>query len=118
MPMFNGWRLTRTGVLFVIGIIVLAGLVFGGIVLVRERGEQARRNEAIKVAEQSLKDESEVAVTPVEEKPAAEESTAMQSQTTTELPQTGPELTGLIAVTILSLSAAFYVTSRRAVRDL
>ena len=51
-------RVTRAGVGLIIGIIVLAGLVWGGLYLVKERGEAARRDETLKIAEQKLKDES------------------------------------------------------------
>lgn len=51
-------RVTRAGVGLIIGIIVLAGLVWGGLYLVKQRGEVARRNETLKIAEQKLNDES------------------------------------------------------------
>jgi len=130
MAMLGGWRLTRTGILFVIGVVVLAGLVFGGIVLVRQRGEQVRRDEAVKVAEQNLKEQSEVATTPAEESAASEsEAEAAAAQEAAEnaagsnaaasaigqLPETGPadDFGRIIAVTILATSVAFYVSSRR-----
>ena len=144
MAAFGGWRLTRAGVLFVIGIIVLAGLVTGGVFLVKNRGESARRAEAVKVAEQELKDQSEVATQPVEEQTdkAAEEvakadaeaakaaatakaeadKAAVAAATASQLPQTGPEemaaLGRILIVTILAVSVSFYVASRRAAKDL
>ena len=130
MAMLGGWRLTRTGILFVIGVVVLAGLVFGGIVLVRQRGEQVRRDEAVKVAEQNLKEQSEVATVPADESSASEseaEAAAAQeaaenaagsnaaASATGQLPETGPadDFGRIIAVTILATSVAFYVSSRR-----
>lgn len=58
MAVFGGRRLTRTGLLFVIGIIVLGGLVTGGIFLVKNHGEAVRRDQAVKIAEANLKDQS------------------------------------------------------------
>ncbi len=137
MAIFNGWRITRTGVVFVIGVIVLAGLVFGGILLVRERGEQARRQEAIKIAEQNLENQSsapaanddsttssstETAPTPAAETAQNPTNTstvaATSDDTATELPQTGPSFYPMIIVALLALSSAYFVSSRRAVREL
>jgi len=133
MAIFGGWRVTRVGVLFIVGIIVLAGLVTGGIFLVKNRGEAVRREEAVKVAEQNLEDQSKVAVQPV----PAEESTAQgatdpdaagetvtstPTATAEELPQTGPAelqaIGNIVIVALLALSVSFYVTSRRATQDL
>ncbi|MDB5161654.1 MAG: hypothetical protein JWM52_162 [Candidatus Saccharibacteria bacterium] len=137
MAIFNGWRITRTGVVFVIGVIVLAGLVFGGVLLVRERGEQARRQEAIKIAEQNLENQSsapaasndsstssstETATKPgVETSQTSTDTTTVatsSTETTSELPQTGPSFYPVIIVALLALAAAYYLTSRRAVREL
>ena len=123
MAILNGWRLTRRGVLFVAGIIVLAGLVFGGIYFVRERAEQARRAEAVKIAEQNLQDQSEgTGQSATETHPPAEETKDDQKESsgssTDELPATGAELNHVVIITMLSLAGAFYVTSRRAARDL
>lgn len=128
MAILGGWRLTRAGVLFVIGILVLGGLVTGGIFLVKNHGEAVRRDEAVKVAEQNLKDQSEVATQPIasdtskdndktDTKPA-ETVIAAQTQAT-ELPETGPSgPLNVLIVTILALSVSFYVASRRAVSRL
>lgn len=124
MAIFNGWRITRAGVVFVLGILVLAGLVLGGIWVVRERAEQARRDEAIKIASENLEEESEEVVTPANQEvsaPDEEDKGASAGESpapTEELPATGGELSGLLAVTVLSLAAALYVTSRRAAREL
>ena len=128
MALFGGRRITRTGILFIIGIIVLAGLVTGAVFLVKNRGEAVRRDEAIKVAEQNLKDQSEVAKqsdkddasedkndlpagTIVDEVPATTNPDAVQ------LPQTGPNdleaISRIAIVAILALSVSFYVSSRR-----
>ena len=52
-------NVTRAGVGLVVGIIILGLLVLGGLWLVRERGEQARRAEAINIAEQQLQSDSD-----------------------------------------------------------
>lgn len=125
MAFLGGYRITRTGMLFVLGVLVLVGLVFGGIWLVRERGEQARRQEAIKVAEQNLEDQSQTPVaveTDKEEKPAEEDKPQTQAPTTSSsantLPETGPEILPILVIGLLTLATGYYVTSRRAVREL
>lgn len=129
MAGLNGWRLTRAGVVFVAGIIVLALVVFGVIMFVRERGEQARRDEAIAVAEQNLETQSEVSNTPVSE---PEESEGDDAWTNTapgtpvdmtpgaaELPETGIEGIGpVVILALMTLAIAYYATSRRTVRGL
>ena len=47
-------RITRAGVGLTVGIIVLALVVLGGLYLAKERGEQARRADAIEVAQRNL----------------------------------------------------------------
>jgi len=130
MSVFSGWRITRTGIIFVLGIIVLVGLVFGGIWLVRERGEQARRQEAVKIAEQNLESQSQApaeneAQTSTETVSAPTTNTETQQTATTAatpsngLPETGPgDITQVIVVAILALAAGYYLTSRRALRQL
>ena len=131
MAVFGGWRLTRAGILFVIGILVLGGLVTGGIFLVKNHGEAVRRDEAVKVAEQNLKDKSEVESKPIATSTPDDSSTnsanngGSAAETTTppattpatsELPQTGPAdgLMNTLIVAMLALSVGFYVSSRRA----
>ena len=135
MALFGGWRLTKAGILFVIGVVVLAGLVTGGIFLVKNRGETARREEAVKIAEQNLKDESQVAVetTPVAEvTEEAEETQVVATEAAQEavvaaanpeaLPETGPAelqaVGNILIVTLLALTTSFYVASRRTAKDL
>lgn len=133
MAMFNRWQITRTGVVFVIGIIVLIGLVLGGLWLVQERGEQARRQEAAKIAEQNLESQSESgAQTPATTGDntnagtvAAPNDTEAETQTSTvaathsgDLPQTGADISQLLILALVTLAAAYYVTSRRAVARL
>jgi FtsZ-interacting cell division protein ZipA len=128
--MFNGWRITRTGIVFILGTIVLIGLVVGGIWLVRERGEQARRQEAVKIAEQNLEDQSQAQTETKPETndetdsaPAATEDEANPVTTTASrsdtLPETGPgDIAQVIAVGVVTLAAGYYLTSRRAARAL
>lgn len=51
-------HITRAGVALTVGIIVLTGLVVGGLLWVRHAGEQARRDDALHVAEQNLEAQS------------------------------------------------------------
>lgn len=51
-------RITRAGVALTVGIIILTGLLIGGLLWVRHSGEQARRAEAVKIAEQQLQEQS------------------------------------------------------------
>ncbi|MDB5159868.1 MAG: hypothetical protein JWO99_131 [Candidatus Saccharibacteria bacterium] len=137
MAVLGGWRLTRTGLLFVVGILVLGGLVTGGVFLVKNHGEAVRRDQAVKVAEQNLKDQSQVATQPVNAdnssssansdaaKTDSTSTTTDSSSTTTTtgstataLPETGIDdfktLGSALIVAILAFSVASYVASRRA----
>lgn len=129
MAILNGWRITRTGVVFVIGVIVLMALVFGGIWMVRDRGEQTRRQEAAKIAQQNLESQSEAPaatstetnsgeVAPPETTETTPRATATTSATTSALPQTGADVSQIAILSILVLAIAYYATSRRAVRQL
>lgn len=51
-------HVTRAGVVLTVGIIVASLIVFSGLYAVKQRGEQARRDEAVKVAEEKLQAES------------------------------------------------------------
>jgi FtsZ-interacting cell division protein ZipA len=126
--MLSGLRITRAGIIFVVGIIVLAGLVFGGVMIAKNRGEQVRRDEAVKIAEQTLKDQSEAIATEAVDDTST--TTAGQTGGSTDviattgtapaqLPETGPasDLGRLAIVSILALSVAVYIASRRAVQQ-
>jgi FtsZ-interacting cell division protein ZipA len=127
---------TRAGVGLVVGIIILGLLVLGGLYLVRERGEQARREEAINIADQQLQAESnkDIAIntddnsneTPAKEDaaPAAtgQADTKDESPVTTtppaaatELPQTGPGAISVVGIGLLSFAVASFVHSRKLV---
>lgn len=58
MAKITQWRPTRTGIILTVAIIIVAALVGGGLYLLKQQGQQARREDAVKVAEQKLKDES------------------------------------------------------------
>jgi len=141
MAIFGGRRLTRTGILFVIGIVVLAGLVTGAVFLVKGRGEQVRRDEAVKIAEQNLKEQSDGVVSQADQDAAddaakakaeadakaaeeakqakAAQDAAIAAADPAQLPQTGPadDFGRVLIVTILATSVAFYVGSRRAAQQ-
>ena len=52
-------RITRPGILVAVSIIVMAGALIGGLLWAKHAGEQARRADAVKVAEERLKSESD-----------------------------------------------------------
>ena len=136
MATFGGWRLTQTGIVFIVGILILGGLVTGGIFLVKNHGEAVRRDQAVKIAEQSLEDQSKIAAqqnkstepdsesinstgTPAEESKPSVSPSGSQSAV---LPETGFDDTNVIErtaiIAILALSIAYYVSSRRALNTL
>jgi FtsZ-interacting cell division protein ZipA len=129
-------QVTRAGVGLVVGIIILGALVLGGMWLVRERGEQARREEAITIADQQLRAESDqdIAIAPPEDKnndaPAKPEESTTTGQTessndspvtatppaaATELPQTGPGAISIVGIGLLSFAVASFLHSRKLV---
>lgn len=133
-------RITRAGVALTVGIIVVSALLIGGFLLARSTAEQARRSEAIKVAQQNLeeaskkqtalnegndsqnKDESQSGSS--ESKP---ESDTQQNQTQpeqqsnavpsspSELPTTGAgDALGMgLGLALLTFAATAFVQSRR-----
>jgi len=129
MALFGGRRITRAGILFIVGVLVLGALVTGGIFMVKSQGEAVRRDEAIKIAEQTLKDQSKVATQPVNTPEYTESETqstgtdsgdavVTANEKAEELPATGPEelraLGQLLIVALLAFSASAYISSRRA----
>ena len=128
-------QVTRAGVGLVVGIIILGLLVLGGMWLVRERGEQARREEAINIADQQLQAQSDedIAIKPDDtssDAPAKPEPSATTGQTetqnnspvtsnppaaATELPQTGPGAISIVGIGLLSFAVASFVHSRKLV---
>ena len=88
MAAFRGWRLTRTGILFVVGILVLGGLVTGGIFLVKNHGEVVRRDQAVKIAEQNLKTQSNKPSQPTNASNGGDSNSTDKSKDTTGTPGT------------------------------
>lgn len=120
MAIFDGWRITRTGILFVIGILVLGGLVTTGLWMAKDRGEQARQDEAIQIAEEQLEDQSSNPVVIATEdqqdetRDDSEESVvATTNEAQEELPATGPEM-NLLAIAALTIATSYFIASRRA----
>lgn len=117
---------TRAGVGLVIGIIILAALVFAGLWYVRERGEQAQRQEAINIAEEQLKAESDkdVAIDSDKNKDENKESEeaipqggtgGAQPADSNELPQTGPadQFGAVLMVGAVTYLLARYLAARK-----
>lgn len=52
-------RITQAGVALTVGIIGVIALIIGGLFYVKQNGEQARRQEAIEIAERTLQSQSE-----------------------------------------------------------
>ena len=82
MARFNGWRLTRAGLIFIVVAILLAVTVFGVIRFVQQRGEQARQDEATQIALQNQDEQSETPVI-AEDAPAGEGSGAATTESST-----------------------------------
>jgi len=125
MSIFAGVRITRTGIIFVAGIVVLAGLVGVGAWIAHNRGEQARHDATVKIAQQNLESQSQPAVSTTTTSldtnsgtVATPDTTQTQTPTTAALPTTGANPVQIIALSVVTLAVAYYVTSRRAARDL
>ena len=118
-------RVTRTGVVLAVGILIGAVILFGLLQIVRDRGEQARREEAIAIAEENLKTESEQGIAievkdePSTEGAATESSPASGAEAvaTNELPQTGPEVGALVVVGFVTFALISYWRSRKLVYE-
>ena len=134
----------RTGLALTVGIIILSLVALGGLYLVKNQGEQARREEAVKVAEERLKAESEQEValengaaneSVTEEETVVEEESQAGSEQSAgsgtgagqgnggnvaaaeELPQTGSsEVLTAVALGVLTFSVATYAVSRNNLR--
>ncbi len=126
-------RLTRAGVALTVGIIILTGMIVGGLFILKNSGEQARREDAIEVAQQNLEKQSDNDTalnegTPDKE-PEADKSGDAGNETAPEeapvtgtspapgaLPQTGTgdTILALLAVAALAYAGASYYRSRHA----
>jgi len=127
-------HVTRAGVALTVGIIVLTGLIIGGLFWAKGSGEQARREDAIAIAEQNLENESNEEIvlndgaapeenanqgvgqaTEQEATPESTQSTNIpQGSTVDELPQTGPsDNLNLIVMGVVVFLGTSYYQSRR-----
>lgn len=110
-------RVTRTGVVLAVGILVGAAILFGLLQIVRDRGEQARREEAISIAEENLQAESEegvaIEVTEDETEETSQGTNDVAVSESSVLPQTGPEFGAIVAVGAVTFVTVSYVRSRR-----
>lgn len=133
MARFNGWRLTRAGIVFIIVVALLAVAVFAGLKYAQQRGEQVRRDEAAEIARETqdqptpaIAEEetpaptttgetgdgsgSDVAVTT----PSAPTPAATATPAPSALPATGPsDVASIFVAAVLAYSVALYVSSRR-----
>lgn len=135
-------RITRAGVALTVGIILVAGLIIGGLFLVKNQGEQARRDDAINIAEQNLEEQSnegvalnegdgdtestqgEDATQNANEEATSPESTAQSGAnsgavagdaTVNELPATGPtDVAAFAVLALLTFAGVSYYRSRQA----
>lgn len=136
-------RITRAGVGLTIGIIILGLVVLGGLYLVKQRGEQARRDQAIQVAQQNLESQSNdngaTAPTDTNSTNSGSSSTDNSSNSTSnngasnssnpsnsgtpnsasQLPQTGPadQWVSLLAVAFLTFAISGYIVSKQQLRS-
>jgi len=129
-------QLTRAGVALTVGIIVVAGLLIGGLFVVKHSGEQARHDEAVKIAEQNLaaQNNTDVALNEGDDKAGGEGSgdkagskvnnegvqNAQSTQNTQgaqdvqELPQTGAsDISAIVIAGVVTYVAVAYGCSRQ-----
>jgi len=135
-------QLTRAGVALTVGIIVVTGLIAGGLLFVKHSGEQARHEEAVKIAEQNLEAQSnkEVALNngksdESDDKPSDKQTDKGSSKpaneaaggsadgsvaaTVDELPQTGAsDVSALLVIGAITYAAVLYGQSKRALFEL
>ncbi|MFZ1250798.1 MAG: LPXTG cell wall anchor domain-containing protein [Candidatus Microsaccharimonas sp.] len=129
-------RITRAGVALTVGIILAAVLVIAGLLWVKNAGEQARREEAVKIAEQNLRDQANTE-TALNDESTNEQENSSQNQSeatpndttensgsvatnpqsadsTAELPQTGPSgIAAIFGTGLLTFFGVAYYRSRR-----
>lgn len=119
-------RVTRAGVGLTIGIIILALVVLGGLYIVKQRGEQARRDEAITIAKENLETQSSdkgalnegTNNTNTADEGGASEMPASNGGdvATSQLPQTGPgDFLAFVGVALLVFVGTSYLRSRQLV---
>jgi len=125
-------RITQAGVGLAVGIIILTGLIVGGFFWVKNSGEQARRNEAIEIAQQNLEEQSKqddkkdaageiIAPENTENPPSNTQDNTSNNDTVaqeaSELPRTGvaDQLSNTVAISALTFAVVSYIASRRQV---
>ncbi len=77
-------QMTRAGVMLTIGIIILSLAALGGLYFVKQQGDAARREEAVKIANEKLAAESNQEVAITGDDTATEGDTSTESTTTAE----------------------------------
>lgn len=122
----NGW-ITIKGIIITAIIIVLALGVWGGLKIAEERGEQSRRAEAVREAEDRL---DEIAARETEtpdseggsEQAAEQQSPGREDDSDTAatvgyLPETGPgDFVSVVALAGLAFVVSSFIASRRQVK--
>jgi Tfp pilus assembly major pilin PilA len=103
---------------FVVVIIVLTIVTMLAISFVQQRGEQARRDQAIALADQIAQENEAIAAAnkPKPSQPVVTETpTSQQAPETTQLPATGPidVLMSIVAIGALTTTISYYMSSRR-----
>lgn len=119
MSIFKG-RQRGSVLTFIIIAIVLIAATIGTIVLVQQRGEQARQNEATKIADQIAEQNADNAKKAADEAAKSGETattTSTQNNSTT-LPETGMEtdVARILAVGTLTAVVFSYIASRRGLK--
>jgi len=126
----NGW-ITIKSIVSVVAIIVLATLIIWGLYVVRERGEVARREEAVKLAQERL---DEIARQEVKDPDSNTNNQNSEPETavneggssqqvneggSSELPQTGPsDAISIVSLALVIFAVTSYAYSARHLRVL
>ena len=107
-------------VTFVVVGFILASVLIGGVYLLTQRSEQARREEAIAAANKQAADNAKKSTTSSSKSTSSNtskvsDSSSDKTSTSTALPTTGPELTvvGIAGVYFLTVTIVGYSLSRR-----
>lgn len=111
----RGIRITRRGVAVFAGIIILGSFVVWGAGYLEQRGENIRREQAIKQAEEALAEQSDDVIAVAVDVDQREEAVVVG--TNGELPHTGAsDLYPILVIFALALAGAYYFSSIRAVK--
>lgn len=108
-------QLTRKGVAVVILVIVLVFGLAATIATMKQRGDQARQQEAVKVALEEANKETETIHTS-NDTVQREDGALPVSGATPELPQTGASSLSIIPVGLMVVAMAYYMQSKRMVK--